>query len=375
MADKRINALARITGDAHAFPMDDARAARYRDLFGYIVDRESELAVVARPADVEGLRACLEFARTQDMNVWSTPNSAGNGAIAGPAGRPGLLLDLQRMDRILDVDAASACALVEPGVSYRALHAHLSEKKIPLWIDCDRDADHSIAGSICSKQFGYTPYGDHLLMQCGTEVMLPDGMLVRTGMGALPGSDTWQLFKYNFGPYLDGLFMQSDLALVTKVGLWLMPEPPQYFPFMCTLRDGAAMQAAVELMRDFRINNVIPNTVVVANAALESAPYSARADFVTDGRLDLARLQDARGGPWVLYGALYGAPDNVKLTWEAVSAALGSVNGAGVRLAGEGTDDPAWRDRQAPARFISLLRLRRCASPTTMASICPGIRI
>ena len=35
------------------------------------------------------------------------------------------------------------------------------------------------------------------------EIVLLDGDLLRTGMGALEGSDTWQLFNYGFGPYPD----------------------------------------------------------------------------------------------------------------------------------------------------------------------------
>jgi hypothetical protein len=67
-------------------------------------------------------------------------------------------------------------------------------------------------------------------MHCGMEVVLPNGELVRTGMGALPqpGADLnappdqqtpnrcWQLFNYGFGPYHDGIFSQSNYGIVTK---------------------------------------------------------------------------------------------------------------------------------------------------------------
>ena len=38
-------------------------------------------------------------------------------------------------------------------------------------------------------------------------------------MGAVPGSNTWQLFQYGFGPFPDGLFTQSNLGIVTKMGI------------------------------------------------------------------------------------------------------------------------------------------------------------
>ncbi len=72
---------------------------------------------------------------------------------------------------------------------------------------------------------GYTSYGDHAARICGLEVVLPDGDLVRTGMGAMTGSKTWNLYRNGFGPGWDTMFCQSNLGIVTKLGLWLMPEP------------------------------------------------------------------------------------------------------------------------------------------------------
>jgi len=81
---------------------------------------------------------------------------------------------------------------------------------------------------------------DHFMMHCGMEIVLPNGELVRTGMGALPdpdaslkpglrpdqqpGNKCWQLFNYGFGPYNDGIFSQSNLGIVVKMGIWV-----QYF--------------------------------------------------------------------------------------------------------------------------------------------------
>ena len=72
------------------------------------------------------------------------------------------------------------------------------------------------------------PYRDHFGAQCGMEVVTGGGELVRTGMGALPNSQTWQQFKYGYGPYIDGMFSQSNFGVVTKMGIWLMPEPETY---------------------------------------------------------------------------------------------------------------------------------------------------
>lgn len=54
----------------------------------------------------------------------------------------------------------------------------------------------SVVGNALDRGAGYTPYGEHFSMHCGMEVVLPNGEVIRTGMGALPESNTWQTFQY-----------------------------------------------------------------------------------------------------------------------------------------------------------------------------------
>jgi hypothetical protein len=65
------------------------------------------------------------------------------------------------------------------------------------------------------------------MMHCGMELVLPNGELHRTGMGAMPNpkadqskplheqdsNASWQLFNYGFGPYNDGSFSQASLGM------------------------------------------------------------------------------------------------------------------------------------------------------------------
>jgi hypothetical protein len=80
------------------------------------------------------------------------------------------------------------------------------------------------------------------MMHCGMDVVLPDGSLWRSGMGGLPNpkadpnapphkqepNETYALFNYGFGPYNDGIFSQSSLGIVVKMGIWLMANPGGY---------------------------------------------------------------------------------------------------------------------------------------------------
>ena len=134
------------------------------------------------------------------------------------------------MNRVLDVHEANACALVEPGVSYFDLYNRIQELGYRLWIDPPDPGWGSVIGNALDGGGGWTsrPFRDHFGAHCGMEIVLANGELVRTGMGALPNATSWQENKWGYGPWVDGLFRQSNMGVVTKMGIWLMPEPEAY---------------------------------------------------------------------------------------------------------------------------------------------------
>ena len=130
------------------------------------------------------------------------------------------------MNRVIEVDDERYFAIVEPGVSYFDLYRHIQDRKLKVWIDCPDPGWGSLVGNALDHGVGYTYgiYRDHFHAHCGLEVVMPDGEIVRTGMGALPGAKTWGEYRYGFGPTLDGLFAQGNVGIVTKMGFHLLPR-------------------------------------------------------------------------------------------------------------------------------------------------------
>lgn len=324
---------------------NSASASYYNKRYAHLLG-DNKLLAVAEPITIDELKAILELARLHQFTVWTLPGSSGSAGIIGPSTKDVLLLTLGKMNRIVNIDTVNATALVEPGVTYQQLGAYLKENNLPFWLDCGRNASESVAAGIASRAHGFTPYGDRSMMQCGTEVLLADGLLVRTGMGALPTSDMFQLYKWGYGPAVDGLFMQSNLGVVTKIGLWLMPAPPRYLPFMVTLKDEDALAAALEAMQFLKVNMVITNNVAVASAEFEASHVMQRSAANSEG------LAQAGLEHWNLFGALYGIPENVDILWEMVSGALSAIPGATVLTADERGDDPVWAAREGLMRGV-----------------------
>ncbi len=187
-------------------------------------------AGVVSPQSVQEVQALLALANEHRVPLWptSTGRNFGYGS-STCATRGQVVLDLRRMNRILDVDPVLCTALVEPGVTYKQLQDHLRQNNYPLWLDFPAPGPLvSPVGNTLERGGGQTPYGDHFANSCGYEVVLADGTILRTGMGGVKNTTSWQSYRYGYGPWLDGIFTQSNFGVVTKMGLWLMPAPPAH---------------------------------------------------------------------------------------------------------------------------------------------------
>jgi (+)-pinoresinol hydroxylase len=208
---------------------DDLETYRdsYSPFWHEAADRIPSAAVA--PDSVEQVQAVVRIANAHRVPLW-TISTGKNLAYGGssPALSGSVVLDLKRMDRIVEVNDKNHYALVEPGVSYFDLYRYIQDHRLKVWIDPPDPGWGSPVGNSLERGGGRTPLGDHFASVCGLEVVLASGEVMRTGMGALPGAPTWQQYKYGFGPYVDGLFSQSNFGIVTKMGVWLMPEPEAY---------------------------------------------------------------------------------------------------------------------------------------------------
>ena len=298
-------------------------------------------------ASVEEIRAVLKVANKYRLPLWTYGNGK-NFAYGGPAPKHAgyVVLDLKRMNRILDVDEDHGTCLVEPGVSYFQLYQHLQEIGSNLWIDCAAPGWGGVMGNALEHGAGYTPYADHYVMSCGMEIMLADGSLVRTGMGAMPDSHAWQLFKYGYGPYLDGMFTQGNFGIVTKMGFWLMPAPPMSKPFLFTFENEEDLHPLMEILRPLKISMAWQNGAIAEHISYSAAVLNPRSHYTDSKELisqtrwqEIAKELDL--GMWNVYGCLYGLPENVEMTFQMIQGAMTSIPGARVFLEGD-RDDPGF---------------------------------
>jgi len=289
-------------------------------------------AAAVRPASAEQVQAVVRIAGRHRRPLW--PLSTGrNLAYGGPApGTPdAVMLDMRLMNRVLEVSERFAYAVVEPGCSYFDLHKFLSQHHPGLWVDVPDLGWGSPVGNTAERGNGYlaSPYSDHFAAHCGMEVVLPDGSLLRTGMGALPGSTTWNLHPYGYGPYLDGLFTQSNFGIIVKLGVWLMPRPEGYRPYMITFPREQDIGPVVDIVRPLRLSGAMHNAPTIRSLLLEAAAGASRDQYCPGGpvprELHPQIMRDQDIGMWNLYGALYGPQAVMDAHFSVIRAAVGEI--------------------------------------------------
>jgi 4-cresol dehydrogenase (hydroxylating) len=292
---------------------------------------ETRGVAVVLPESVAQVARVVRIAAEHRLPVWTFSGGKNWGYGAKLARENGaVILYLKRMNQIREVNEDLAYAVVEPGVTYRQLDNYLKSRSIKLWADCtDSTPEGSVLGNALERGIGYTHYSDHFGALCGMEVVLPSGEVLRTG-GGPPNSNVHHIYKWGVGPYLDGLFGQSNLGVVTSAGIWLMPEPAAMAAYVCEIDRDEDFLRAVDALRYLALRGIIAPNMHIANdimsfANLVQYPYD-RLDGATylspQVRAELRRrLLVSR---WLIGGAVYGEVGQVRLYRRIIRRELGS---------------------------------------------------
>jgi 4-cresol dehydrogenase (hydroxylating) len=322
-----------VVGDEWVVTADDKVASYHYPYFPGVGGQHAPSGAVL-PSTVEEIRAVLRIANRAHLPLWSV--SLGRNYVYG-GGAPRLLgsmvLDLKRMQAI-EVNEQLAYAIVEPGVTFFQLYKFIQDRKYRLWISCPAPGWGSVLGNTLERGVGYTPHGDHAGQQCGMEIVLANGDVVRTGMGAMTDNPAWPLYKYGFGPSLDGLFMQSNFGVVTKIGVWLMPEPELYSPVDVGVPREEDIVALVDTLRPLRLDGTVP-TATIANWMRIVATQTTRAQWY-DGKdamppSAIEKLKQTMRIPhWGLRFGLYGPARVVDEKFKIVQKAFSGIRNGGI---------------------------------------------
>jgi (+)-pinoresinol hydroxylase len=316
----------------------DEDVALYKDAYSPFWGEKEEILVSAgvAPNSAEEVSKVVSIANNFKIPIYpiSTGKNLGYGGSA-PNLSGSVVLDLKRMNRIIEVDDKRHFAIVEPGVAYFDLYRYIQEKGLKVWMDVPDPGWGSLVGNALDHGvgYGYGGFRDHFYSHCGMEVVLPNGEIVRTGMGALPNAKTWAEYHYGVGPYVDGLFGQGNFGVVTKMGFHLLPAPDAYLTGMVSVPKREDLIPLVEGCNKLEHAGVIGMPEYGSPLGGFGGPPDPK----------LREIMAKPGGPVISeieeYGAqtnrgffrvtlqFYGAPKVVQAQWEYAKEVFGGIRG------------------------------------------------
>lgn len=175
--------------------------------------------VVLKPSSAQQIAAVMRFAEREMIPV--TPRAGGTGLSGGAL--PvfgGIVLSLEKLNRILNIDQQNLQAVVEPGVITQKFQEEVEALSLYYPPDPASRGSSQLGGNVaeCAGGPHAVKYGvtkDYIL---GLEAVCPNGEIIRTG-----GATMKDVSGYNLTQLLIG--SEGTLAIITKIILRLIPLP------------------------------------------------------------------------------------------------------------------------------------------------------
>ena len=202
---------------------ENAVITRHADLEKYSHDETEDLhyypEVLARPKSAQEVAALLKLCNAHLIPV--TPRGAGTGLSGGALPvLGGLVIAMERFNRILAIDEQNQQATVEPGVITGEFMNAVAAKGLLYPVDPASKGSCFIGGNVSHGSGGprVVKYGTIREYILNLEVVLPDGEIIWTGANTL---------KYASGYNLTQLMIGSEgtLGIITKIVVKLIPLP------------------------------------------------------------------------------------------------------------------------------------------------------
>ncbi|MFX1339791.1 MAG: FAD-binding oxidoreductase [Promethearchaeota archaeon] len=188
--------------------------------------------IVIQPITSNEISEILKVANQYNIKVIPRGGGADLTGGAKPIGDGGILLDLTRMNKVLDIDEKNQIVTVEVGISWSEICEKLSKVGIGYYTGSTGPASGfsaTVGGGLSNNSVGgggAAMYGNVTEQCVGLEVVLPTGEIIYTGAKANSFCEK-PFTRFGLGPDYSGLFL-GDVGIhgiKVKASLKLYPLP------------------------------------------------------------------------------------------------------------------------------------------------------
>ncbi len=247
-------------------------------------DHDHRPEVAVWPIRTEQVSQILLLANAHRFPI--TPRGAGTGLSGGAVPAcGGLMMDLCKMNRILEIRIADRQVIVEPGVVYADLENVLAPHGFFFPPDPSSSSVCTLGGNVATNAGGIrgAKYGTTRDYVLGLEVVLPNGQVIRTGSGCIKSASGFDLTRLFVGS-------EGTLGVITEIALKINPKPIETKTSLGSFSNlSDAGQSVIEIMQSGILPSVLElldeNTIhVLREQGRMDLPYVAAMILVeTDG--------------------------------------------------------------------------------------------
>jgi glycolate oxidase len=209
--------------------------------------------VVVKPIDAEEIATIMRLANRERIPV--TPRGAGSGLSGGavPA-HGGIVLSVERMNRILEIDRENLVVVVEPGVVTNEINAAIEDDGLfyagyPMSVETCFVGGNVAENAGGGKAVKYGVTGRYVM---GLEVVLPTGEIVQLGGKRVKDVTGYDLVHLMVGS-------EGTLGIFTKIILKLLPLPTAKVDLLVLFEDVPSAIAMVP--RIMTHGRIIPTAI------------------------------------------------------------------------------------------------------------------
>ncbi|RAV98483.1 FAD-binding oxidoreductase [Pseudochryseolinea flava] len=271
-------------------------------------DTHQRVLAVLKPRSTKEVAAIVKIAAKYSIPIYPVSGGKNWGLGSKVPERDGVLIDLSLMKKITGYDEKMGYITVQPGVTFRAAVDFLMRKKSSLMLDTiGSTPDATIVGNTAERGHGMAMYADRFNFVCALEVVLPNGKVINTGFGDFKDSALAPLAKWGVGPYLDGLFTQSNLGIITRLTLWLRAKPQHFTSFIFHVDDEKRLGKVIDVWRQLGLEGLQSSLRVFNDMRMISfgERFPAAEKTPLSEKTRRAMRQKLMIGKWIGLGGLF----------------------------------------------------------------------
>jgi 4-cresol dehydrogenase (hydroxylating) flavoprotein subunit len=273
---------------------------------------KQKVLAVLKPRSTKEVAVIMQIASKHRVPVYPVSGGKNWGLGSKVPEKDGVLIDLANMKKITAYDEKMGYMSVQPGVTFRAAVDFLKQKKSSLMVDTiGSTPDATIVGNTAERGHGMAMYADRFNFVCALEIVLPDGKIVKTGFADFKKSKLGPLAKWGVGPYIDGLFTQSNFGIITSLTLWLKAQPKHFTSFIFHVDDEKKLAAIMDAWRQLGLDGLQSSLRVFNDMRMiafgERFPEAEKTPLSENARRSIRKKLNI--GKWIGLGGLYPPSD------------------------------------------------------------------